>query len=90
MRERVLTAPDIALVASTRAALGAGVGLLLANRLNEDHRKGAGWALLIVGFLTTIPLAFKLRSQSNFLRRRAFWERQGRRPEPVVREATLP
>jgi hypothetical protein len=29
---------------------------LLAHKLNEDTRKGAGWALLAVGVLTTIPL----------------------------------
>jgi hypothetical protein len=57
MRDRVLSIPEIALIAGTRIALGAGLGLLLADKLNENTRKGAGWALLIVGALTTIPLA---------------------------------
>jgi len=56
MRERVLTIPEIALIAGTRVALGAGLGLLLADKLNENSRKGAAWALLIVGALTTVPL----------------------------------
>ena len=38
-------------------ALGAGIGLLLSTRLNNDQRKAAGFALALVGGLTTIPLA---------------------------------
>ncbi len=57
MFERKLTGPEIALIAGTRVALGAGIGLLLANRLNEDQRKAAGVALALFGALTTIPLA---------------------------------
>ena len=60
MKERALTIPDLALIAGTRIALGAGLGLLLADKLNEDRRKGAGWALLAVGVLTTIPLVMKV------------------------------
>jgi hypothetical protein len=56
MRERVLTIPEIALIAGTRVALGAGLGLLLADKLSENTRKGAAWSLLIVGALTTVPL----------------------------------
>jgi hypothetical protein len=44
------------LIAGTRVALGAGLGLLISGRLNRDQRKGAGWALLAVGVLTTIPI----------------------------------
>jgi hypothetical protein len=44
------------LIAGTRIALGAGLGLLISDRLNEDQRKGAGWALLAVGVLTTFPI----------------------------------
>jgi hypothetical protein len=56
MRERLLTIPEIVLIAGTRVALGAGLGLLIADKLNGSTRKGAGWALLIVGALTTVPL----------------------------------
>ena len=48
--------PEIMLVAGTRVALGVGIGLLLSDRLNNDQRKAAGWALLAVGVLTTIPI----------------------------------
>src|SRR5579863_150529 len=44
------------LIAGTRAALGIGIGLLISDRLNDDQRKAAGWALLAVGVVTTIPI----------------------------------
>jgi hypothetical protein len=56
LKERGLTIPEIILIAGTRVALGTGLGLLMADRLNKDQRKGAGWALLAVGVLTTIPI----------------------------------
>src|SRR5689334_1096527 len=55
MIQRTVTLPQIGLIASTRVALGAGIGLLLADRLNDDQRRAAGWTLLAVGALTTIP-----------------------------------
>jgi hypothetical protein len=55
-----LTLPEIALLAGTRAALGAGVGLLLGERLNAEQRQAVGWTLLVVGLLTTIPLALEV------------------------------
>jgi hypothetical protein len=60
MRERSLTIPEIALIAGTRIALGAGLGLLVADKLNNSTRKGAGWAFLLVGALTTVPLAIDI------------------------------
>ena len=56
LTERAFTIPEIMLVAGTRVALGVGLGLLLSDRLNKDQRKAAGWALLAVGVLTTIPI----------------------------------
>ena len=57
MMERKLTVAEIILIAGTRVALGAGIGLLLSSRLNNDQRKAAGFTLALVGGLTTIPLA---------------------------------
>ena len=34
--------------------------LLLAERLNKEQRKAVGWTLLLVGIVTTIPLAMLL------------------------------
>ncbi len=60
MRNVKLTMPELALIAGTRAALGAGVALLLADRLTAEQRKAAGTALTIVGVISTIPLALEV------------------------------
>jgi hypothetical protein len=65
MIPRSLTLPEIGLIATTRVALGIGIGLLVANRLNEDQRKGAGLALITVGVATTIPLAIGIIGQKK-------------------------
>ena len=56
MTERTLTMPQLGLIAITRVALGVGIGLLLSRRFDEGERRGAGWALLAVGAVTTFPL----------------------------------
>jgi hypothetical protein len=60
MLERNLSIAEIILIAGTRVALGAGIGLLLAGRLSGEQRKAAGFALALVGGLTTIPLAMNI------------------------------
>jgi hypothetical protein len=60
MKTVILTLPEIALLAGTRAALGAGVGLLLSERLNSEQRQSVGWTLVAIGLLTTIPLALEV------------------------------
>ena len=60
MRERAITLPELALIAGTRAALGVGIGLLLADKIDPDRRKAVGWTLLLVGAVTTIPLALEI------------------------------
>lgn len=57
MKEIRLFLPELGLIAGTRAALGGGAALLLAERLNKEQRKAVGWTLLLVGIVTTIPLA---------------------------------
>jgi hypothetical protein len=57
MRETTLSAPELLLIAGTRVALGVGIGMLIANRMSNERRKGTGTALLLVGAITTIPLA---------------------------------
>jgi hypothetical protein len=44
------------MIAGTRAALGAGIALLLGERLDPKPRRAVGWTLLAVGALTTVPL----------------------------------
>ncbi len=65
MRETRLTLPELGLVAGTRAAAGVGIGLLLADRLSPEQRKAVGWTLLLVGALTTIPLAMEVLGHSR-------------------------
>jgi hypothetical protein len=57
MKQRTITLPEIILIAGTRVAPGVGVGFLIADKFKRDQRRGAGWALLGVGVITSIPLA---------------------------------
>jgi hypothetical protein len=52
-----LRMPELGMLVGTRAMLGAGVGLLLADKLGGSQRRRIGWALVAIGALTTIPLA---------------------------------
>ena len=52
-----MTLPEVAFIAGTRAALGAGIALLLADRLSSDRRAAIGWTLTAIGAMSTIPLA---------------------------------
>jgi hypothetical protein len=67
-----LTFPQFGFVVATRAALGAGIGLLAADRLCARDRRRLGFALLAFGALTTVPAAFMLF---------------GARPEPELADA---
>ena len=49
--------PELGLFAATRGMIGAGIGLLIANRISRDKRKAIGLPLFIVGALSTIPIA---------------------------------
>jgi hypothetical protein len=60
MRETRISLPELSLVAGTRAMLGAGLGLLLADRLAPEQRRAIGWTLFIIGAASTIPLAFEV------------------------------
>lgn len=57
MRTRTVTLPQLALIGGTRVALGAGLGLLLGDRLAPSERRAVGLTLLAVGAISTIPLA---------------------------------
>ena len=65
VKERSITLPELILIAGTRAAIGVGVGLLVKEKLNKDQRRGAGLALVILGGLSTIPLALGFFSKKN-------------------------
>jgi len=71
MQEKSLTVPELVLIAGTRVALGAGVGLLIGDKLGRDARKGAGWALLGMGVLTTITIVVGLLGKNQVPARKA-------------------
>lgn len=71
MRETQITLPELGMIAGTRAAAGAGLGLLLADRLGDRERKAVGWTLLIFGALITIPLAMEVLAGRTRPARRA-------------------
>jgi hypothetical protein len=55
-----ITLPELGLIAGTRVVLGTGLGLLVADRWSDEQRRAVGWAFLLLGALTTIPLAFEV------------------------------
>jgi hypothetical protein len=57
MRNLVLTPPLLGFVVGTRAALGFGLGLLLADRIPEARRHRLAVTLIALGAATTIPAA---------------------------------
>ena len=57
MRKSTLSIPEIFLIGGTRGALGAGIALLLGDKLDRKERRAIGWTLFLVGIATTIPLA---------------------------------
>ena len=65
MKERRLTLPEIGLIGGTRAALGAGIALLLSDKLNDDQRKAVGWTLFLVGAISTLPLAINVLGRAE-------------------------
>lgn len=54
-RDLNLSLPQFAFVVATRAALGAGIGLLASTRLCKKTRKRVGASLLTLGAVTTLP-----------------------------------
>lgn len=60
MPTTTLSLIKIGALAGTRAALGAGVGLLVADRLQPRTRRAVGTALLAVGVASTVPLVLSI------------------------------
>ncbi len=60
MKEHSLTIPEILLIGGTRAMIGAGLALLLGDRLSLEERRAVGWTLFAVGAVSTIPLALEI------------------------------
>ena len=71
MKTMTLDAPVFAFVVATRAALAAGVGLLLSEKLSAERRRALGTALVAIGAATTVPAIYAvLRGLGRSRRRR--------------------
>jgi 4-amino-4-deoxy-L-arabinose transferase-like glycosyltransferase len=53
------------LIGGTRVALGAGIALLLSERLGREQRRAVGWTLFLVGAVTTVPLALNVLGKTS-------------------------
>ena len=69
MRTITFTPPLLGLLVGTRAMLAAGVSLLLADRLDRGQRRAAGWTLVAVGAVTTVPLVLELIATGGLSRK---------------------
>ena len=59
--EAQMTVPELARVFGTRAALGVGLGLVLANCFSSAEKRAAvGWTLLLAGGFAATTLAFEI------------------------------
>jgi hypothetical protein len=56
MQDIRISRAEIDVIAGTRAALGFGLGLLLAHRIPESYRRAIGWTLVTAGLVSTVPL----------------------------------
>lgn len=65
MATLTLPLPRFEFIVATRVALGAGVGLLFADRLSAQQRRGLGLVLVAFGAATTIPAARWLRRSTR-------------------------
>lgn len=69
MKNVQIPLPELGLIAATRSLLGAGIGLLFANRLKKQRRRVVGRTLLAVGALSTIPLVVDVLARVRETRR---------------------
>ena len=81
MNNLELNFPTFGFVVATRALLGVGIGLLLADRIPADRRRTLGATLVAIGAATTIPAAIAVARS----RRRSPEFDEAHRPElPAV------
>jgi hypothetical protein len=71
MKDVLLNLPTFGFIVSTRAALGMGIGLLVAERLAPERRRTLGAALIAIGAAATIPAAAAVSRSLRSSRRRS-------------------
>ena len=57
MKKHKLSTPQMMFIIATRAALAAGIALLVSGRLKPSTRRATGLALAGLGGVTTVPAA---------------------------------
>lgn len=60
MRNVDVSIPEMIFVAMTRGMAGVGIGMLAADCVRPEARKGIAWTLIGIGALTTLPIAATL------------------------------
>ncbi|CAN5364235.1 hypothetical protein BH10PLA1_BH10PLA1_14920 [soil metagenome] len=66
MKTTTLSVLEVALIGGTRAARGAGVALLLGDRIkNNEQRRAVAYTLIAVGAITTVPILLKVLFSSE-------------------------
>ena len=62
MRSKTISVkvPDVGFIAGTRFALGMGVGLLAAGKMDRHQRERTGWALVAAGAISTVLIAKRI------------------------------
>ena len=74
MKSTTLPLPVIGLIAATRGMLGAGIALLVADRMTPEQRAKVGRILFGIGVATTIPLvATVMRNRRAAVRSASSW-----------------
>ncbi len=61
-----LWGPKVMMFATTRVALGIGIGLCLSRKLSKEEARAAGTALIAVGVLTTIPFVIAVACHKSW------------------------
>lgn len=65
MKERTVTMPQIGMIAVTRTLLGAGVGMLIADKIGKENSKRIGIPLMALGAISTIPLVMSVLHENK-------------------------
>ena len=55
-----LKVPEVGFIAGTRFALGMGVGLLAAGKMDRNKRERTGWTLVAAGVISTVVIAKRI------------------------------
>jgi hypothetical protein len=55
-----LKVPEVGFIAGTRVALGMGIGLLAAGKMDRNKRELTGWTLVAAGVISTVVIAKRI------------------------------